>query len=545
MSRKKSAALVFAFVMVFSGCTAVMGPHEGNSVGAQSIEFTNSTPDIMLDEGTSASAPVHNFPGVYISDYNNDGRPDVLSLTGHGLTVYENTADGFRHADVLPDLGLEVWGAVFLDSNGDGWDDLLILPREDNPVLLTNREGRFETAQVIEPSLEVPVGAAVNDFDGDGDADVFVIQYGDWTSHPPSGYLSDLPTDAPDNGLPNHLYENTETGLVLANASGITGQHWSLATSFVDLTGDDRPDIHVANDFYNDVLYINQGTDEFSRRIMDNSTNRNAMSSEIGDVNDDRKLDIFVTNIYLPYSRSNLSPSQYMYVKQFQKFLLEGNRIKGNNLLVNQGNGTFVDEAEKYGVRKGGWGWAAVLEDFDGDMDDDLFHTTQITVRNTPFPYATPMIWERTHGGFERLNASQTGFGTHSGWGAATFDYDLDGDMDLIVATKSGPVLYENTATTGNSVEILVTTNDTRSPVFGAEITVSVDDTAQFSVQTSNTDFQSQDSRFRYFGLGQHTTVDQIEVVWPDGTRRQFHGVDANQRMIITKNGIVRMRQLA
>lgn len=39
----------------------------------------------------------------------------------------------------------------------------------------------------------------------------------------------------------------------------------------------------------------------------------------------------------------------------------------GNNLLINRGNGTFTSEEQAYGVRDGGWGWAAALVELDNE----------------------------------------------------------------------------------------------------------------------------------------------------------------------------------
>lgn len=56
--------------------------------------------------------------------------------------------------------------------------------------------------------------------------------------------------------------------------------------------------------------------------------------------------------------------------------------------------------------------------------------------------------------------------------------------------------------------------------------------------QTDNTDYLSQDSRVEHVGLGDRKTV-SLRVVWPDGTERRFENVHANQRLRVTKSGLV------
>lgn len=76
----------------------------------------------------------------------------------------------------------------------------------------------------------------------------------------------------------------------------MTGTHWSLAASAVDLIGDGALDIHVANDFYYDEAYMNNGDGALKYRYLGNRTARNGTSSEVDDVTGDGSMDVFVTN---------------------------------------------------------------------------------------------------------------------------------------------------------------------------------------------------------------------------------------------------------
>jgi len=324
--------------------------------------------------------------GVYVGDYDSDGWPDVLAVGGTPEAggegrpaLYENTGGAFERSGALPDgLGRQTVAALFFDYDDDGREDLLLLRLRAEPLLLENEGGSFVRREgAFDAALTEPTGAAAADYDGDGCLDVFVVQNGDWTERTPVAHSDPGRDVTDDNGEPNYLFRGScGEGFERVTDTGIEGTRWSLATSFVDLTGDGRPDVHVANDYNNDYVYVNEGDGTFAAVALGARTNRNGMSSEVLDVNGDGRLDLFVTNIYVDVANVSSGP-----IRNYLRYRLGKRADGGNNLLVNRGNGTFVDRAAAYGVRKGGWGWAAVATDFDNDGDQDLFHTTSAWAR--------------------------------------------------------------------------------------------------------------------------------------------------------------------
>jgi hypothetical protein len=278
------------------------------------------------------------------------------------------------------------------------------------------------------------------------------------------------------NGEPNLFFDWNGSAFVSIEDTGIQGTQWSLATSAVDLNRDNRSDIHIANDYNEDVVYTNRGNNRFQRVEPGNATNRNGMASEVFDATGDGQPDVFIANIYLPVSKENISESRYRNFRSLFENVLD-ERARGNNLLVFCGtdfDSDPCDLAPEYGIRKGGWGWAAVAADFDNDGDDDLFHTTQTVLRvNRSDPHYTyPMVWLREGDKFTTLNASATGFEETDGRGVVGFDYDIDGDIDLLVATHGGRyVLYENCIESRNSLEIVLRRPGPGSPI-GAEVEI-------------------------------------------------------------------------
>lgn len=543
--REVLAALGALGVGGVAGCLTIDG---ASSAEPRELAFSEVSSRVGFEYTPLGGWVGNGHSGVYVTDFDNDLWPDVLAVGGEEPVLFRNDEGSFRQSTALPDIDRQIISALFFDHDNDGWEDLLLLAENDTPVFLENTGGEFVVRdRGFDDELTRPVGATAADYDRDGSLEVFVYQYGNWADTTPAGYLNRGEIDE-DNGFENRLYAFDGERFSTVRDAGIEGAHWSLASSFVDLTGNSLPDIHVANDFNADVLYVNRGDGTFERRLLGSVTDRNAMSSEVTDINRDGKLDLFVTNIDLPIQKNTLTREQYQLVRDRVKFLL-GKRIEGNNLLINRGDGEFVDRGEEYGVQEGGWGWATIVTDFDNDTNSDIFHTTSKFFRidrDDPH-YTYPMLWQGLENdeSFEQYDTSKAGFVEKSGRGAASLDHNLDGRRDVAVATfNDSYVFYRNETDAWHSVQIRATSGTTDSPSLGARVTVTVDGTRQRQVMNAKTDYQSQDSRFLHFGLGRVETVDRVGVTWPGGDELTITDVDSDQRLVVAPDGILRSRSL-
>jgi hypothetical protein len=536
-------ALALVALVALAGCTGIV-PAFGSDGG---WGFDNATDSAGLDYEADASGVGNGDSGIYVTDFDSDGWPDVLAIGGEEPVLFANDEGEFDRSGALPDLDMDVQGALFFDADGDGSEDLLLLPRNGEAVFLENDGGEFvreENGLGVE--MGVAVGASAADYDHDGDLDVLVIQYGDWAGGTPEGFLHpEGGYVAEDNGAENLLFENTDDGFERVEDAGIAGEHWSLATSFVDLTDDGYPDIHVANDFNNDTMYVNRGDGTFERRVMGAATSRNGMSSEVGDFDGDARPDVFVTNIFFPISEANISDEKQQRLERYFAFVLRSKRIEGNNLMINRGGGEMSFESTAYGIAEGGWGWASAHVDLDNDGDRDLFHATQEVLRideeDPIFTY--PMVFERDGDSFERRDASEMGFSEANGRGIAQLDFDRDGDQDLLVSTYDGSFeLYANTADSledRHSLQLRVVAANGETTAIGAEVAVTANGTTQSAALNAKADYQSQDTRVLHFGLGATGEVDRVTVTWPDGTEHVFEDVEADQRLVAFRNGTI------
>ncbi|MFC5368968.1 CRTAC1 family protein [Salinirubrum litoreum] len=535
-------------LLVLAGCSAApdFGSDSSESE-APRIQFEDVTADSGLQYEATGSGVGSGNSGVYTADVDDDSWTDVLAIGGDGPTLFENRGGQFTRSDALPSVEADIKSAVFVDVDRDGYPDLFLFGREGTVHAFHNDGGTFEPTDYGLGNLTYPLGATAADYDGDGDTDLFVYQSGSWRDRKPAGYFNLRTTIESDNGNPNYLYENVGGEFRRVDSEAIDGDHWSLAASFADFTGDGRPDIHVANDYNNDTVYVNRGDGTFDRRSLGGSTARNGMSSDVADVTGDGRPDVFVSNIWFPSLKANMDDERYDRLKRLLEFVIHSSRTKGNTLLVNGGDGTFRDAADDFGVRHGGWGWAASMTDFDNDGDRDLVHTTQHVVRinRTDPVYTYPMVFQSrsASGGeasnFTRVNKSVNGMRETDGRGLATLDYDHDGAQELVVATYDASfVVYDNAGTADrNSVQFRVTT-ERGATALGAVVTVTAGETEQVVAQTANVDYLSQDSRVEHVGVADHETV-TLRVRWPDGTEREYENVSVNQRLSLTKSGIV------
>ena len=486
--------------------------------------------------------------GVYASDVNQNGLTDLLAVGGEDPVLFENVGGEFERSDRLPHIDGTINGALFFDFDNDGSDDLLLLRSNDTALFLENRDGEFEVKDVgLDREFTNPIGAAVADYTGDGCLDLYIAQNGNWDDARPQGTLEQSVGDD-DNGLQNYLYRGDCNGFEEVNGAGIEGERWTLATTFVDLTGNGLPDIYDANDFNYDLFYENQGDGTFERKEMPDSSDRNAMSATVMDFTGDQQLDIFITNIFYDDRVEEVMPGLPV-------------RTEGNNLFVRTADGWFEDRAVQYRVHEGGWGWAAAAADYNNNQYTDIFHTNsplgaERTLReryrmadreiDEQYPYIRyPMYFQRTSADrFTRLHPPEQGFLPGSGRGTVPIDLHNDGNLDIAVADTHNPFrLYENQGVEGNWLRIDVK-GDGDHTTIGAEVTVTTGDQTQYQVKHSQADFLSQQPRSLHFGLGEQESAN-VTVTWPSGEHTEFTVEEVNQGLRVYPDGTIESGKIA
>jgi len=139
---------------------------------------------------------------------------------------------------------------------------------------------------------------------------------------------------------------------------------------------------------------------------------------------------------------------------------------------------------------------------------------------------------------FASLATSQMGTPTFSN-GAAYADLDKDGDLDLVINNINQPVsLWENTNTTTNNF-IAFQLKDQPKTSKGAIIEVFNEGKSQRKYYTTTRGYQASSSHYVHFGLGKGTTVDSVNIIWPDQTKQTLFNLPINQYHSIEKAATV------
>jgi hypothetical protein len=479
--------------------------------------------DAAAHPGLLASELIAMSGGVAAGDYDADGWVDLYAVGGElGQTrLLRNRGDGtFEDRTVAAGVGLPgalTCGPTFADYDGDGWLDLLVGGHLGTPLtLLRNRgDGTFEdvTAGSGLTSATSNFSSAFGDYDGDGDLDLAVSH---WASNESFG----PPVE--------HLWRNEGNGgfVPATVAAGVDpflagrfGFTWTFTPSFADLTNDGRLDLLLASDFGTEQVYWNDGDGTFTDATTAVNSSENGMGSAVGDYDNDGDLDWFVTSILDADGTA------------------EGNwGVTGNRLYRNRGDGRLEDVTDAAGVRLGYWGWAACFADFNLDGHLDLFHVNGFdsdSAMSVQFHDDPSLFYVANGDGTFTDRSADVGLSdVGQGRGVVCFDYDRDGDVDIYVGNGEGQAsrLYRNDAgVKGGYLAVALRGPGANTQAIGARVLVTTGMRRQMRELAAGGNFVSQNPPIAHFGLGEASSVERLEVEWPDGGLTTMTEVATNQ----------------
>ena len=219
-------------------------------------------------------------------------------------------------------------------------------------------------------------------------------------------------------------------------------------------------------------------------------------------------------------------------------------------LYHNLGNGQFEDVTDRTGLtalttRFTAWGTG--IFDFDNDGNKDIFAAGAAILDNSMEvnhkPYPLPNLLYRNLGNlvFKDVSA-QAGesFSTpFAHRGAAFGDIDNDGKIDIVVTVLNGrPQLLMNRSPGHNHWIILklVGVADNRDGL-GTKVKITTANGVQYNEATTAVGYNSSSDKRVYFGLGNATVVDRIELAWPTGVKQVLENVAADQILTIVQSG--------
>lgn len=435
--------------------------------------------------------------GIAIGDFNNDAREDIYVSRKSGANkLYENIgAFKFKEksVDLNVHLDMDSRTSIWADLNNDGYQDLIVTGINDPSVVLWNQRGQYFCPEpLLRFHTEASNTFSVNIFDLDNNGSLEILT---------SNFLSN-----------NELWMLDENGLFQNRAHfyGLEDRQKSMGNICTDLDDDGDQDIIYIHDGYqfHDILENNGPAQKFTRiddmdRVM---THGQGMGVDIGDINNDGHLDIYITNLY------------------------------ENNLLLNLGNGQYRDIALTAGVDDFGMGWGVSFLDYDNDGWVDIY------VSNDSHFSDFPNVLYRNSGDltFERLENSVVS-SDRGGYGNAVVDIDNDGFVDIVQAnlgTNDVLEVFRNKGNQNNWIGIKLIGIESNKDAIGAKIRM-VDGEGIIHIDevTGGSGFASQNTSKLHFGIGLETSIQTVEIRWPSGQVQEFYNLNANNYYMLEEGG--------
>ena len=522
------------------------------------VRFTNIATEAKLAfKHENGATPQKYMPetmagGSIILDYNNDGWPDIFFVNGGSFVdkqkaagarhrLYRNNKDGsFTDATAGAGIGVSGFGmgACSADYDNDGWADLYVTAAGPNKFYHNNGNGTFTdvTEKANVGSTLWSASCASGDIDNDGDVDLYVTNYVDFsvTNNKYCVYSGAARVYCHPNvynGQPDVLYRNNGDGTFtdISREAGIyRTEGKGLGVVFGDYDGDGWTDIYVANDSTPNFLFHNKGKGVFEETALlagvavgNDGQPLAGMGTDMGDIDGDGLLDIFVTNL----------------------------DRQTHSLYRNLGKGLFANVTFESGVGEATLpfvGFGALFVDYDNDTDLDLAIVNGDVIDNvslfrdsTSYEQRNLLLQNNGNGKFKDVGvASGPGFALKKpSRSLSAADIDNDGDLDLLIGNigQTADLLRNDDGNKNNSLLVRTIGSKSNRDGIGARLKLTVGGHVLFRDVKAGSSYLSQSDLRVHFGMGLAAKAERLEVLWPSGAVDLLQDIAANQILTVTE----------
>lgn len=490
--------------------------------------------------------------GLALFDYDNDGDVDIYFLNGAPLkeansrvlpknALYRNDGN-WKFTDVTEQAGLGDTGyglgVAVADYDNDGDRDVYLNNYGPNVLYQNNGDGTFtditERAGVGN-EFQVGAGACFLDMDKDGDLDLYVSSYLEFSY---DVHVTKKQQGVPVYANPRHyrpvhdnLYRNNgdNTFSDVSRESGIAAHAgWGMGTVCGDYDNDGDTDIFVANDVAENFLFMNDGWGKFEEVALTSGFaydlsghSQGSMGVDCGDYDNDGLFDFYMTS----------------YEQQFAALYknLGDGLFEEVNLITGAGAGTRPHVT-----------WGNSFVDFDNDGDRDIFVAcghlqVNVGLYDDTKNYLARNILLMNTGKGKFINISdKAGDGMKvklSSRGAGFDDLDNDGDIDVVVlnSRREPTIIRNDSPSKGNWIQVCLRGTKSNRDGVGAQVRVVAGDLTLLDEVHSGRGYQSHYGMRLHFGLGNREKVDRIEVRWISGGVDVFKDIKVNRLVTLTE----------
>jgi hypothetical protein len=532
------------------GCGVAVGDYDGD--GFDDIYFVNQLgPNALYrNNGDGTFTDVTQEAGVALgdricvaatwADYDNSGRQSLyVTSTRGGNVLFKNLGNG-KFKDVTREADLTCVAhsqtAVFFDYDNDGFLDLFVTnsaewtktaldsagryhpgvssllelarsPKEFNRLYHNNGDGTF---------TEVTAKAGLKGRGWGGDAVVF--------DYNEDGYLDLFVTNM--FGA-SQLYRNNGNGTFTDVTREVLGKtsFGAIGSKAFDFNNDGRLDLLVV-DMHSDMWMPLSDSPEWAERLKERANIK--YRSFTGAL---REFDPALAGSF-EQSAADIFQIRYDEV------------IFGNTLFQNLGGGKFAEVSDRAGMETM-WPWGIATGDFDNDGHEDVYLPSGM---GYPFFYwPSSLMMNNGNGTFtdqalaQGIEPPAQGINLAEKIGnkpaprssrcAATADFDGDGRLEIVTNNyNDGPYYYKNHFPRKNYIAFRLRGTRSNRDGVGALVRLYAGKEVMVRQVHAAGGYLSQSSKTVHFGLGQRPSVDRVEILWPSGRRQTIQNPELNRR---------------